>query len=66
VADARAKAQALAVSAGVTVGRITAIVEGNGAPSPMAAADAGRVSLAPIEPGTQDIQAVVTVTFSLG
>jgi uncharacterized protein YggE len=64
-ADARAKAQALADAAGVTLGAMTATVEGGGpAPMPLtserAAADA-----AAIEPGTQDLQATVSVTFAV-
>ncbi|HEV8687508.1 MAG TPA: SIMPL domain-containing protein [Gaiellaceae bacterium] len=65
VAEARAKAQTLATAAGVTLGRITTIAEGSGAPSPMQAG-AVRESAVPIEPGTQEIQATVSVTFGLG
>ena len=65
-ADARAKAQALAGAAGVTLGAMTATVEGGGA-VPLAA---GRMEdaqgSATIEPGTQEIQATVTVTFTAG
>jgi len=66
VADARASAQALASASGLSLGRITAVVEGGGsAPQPYAVAqkamDAGST---PIEPGTQQVTAVVSVTFS--
>ena len=51
----------------LSLGRITAIVEGGGSsPQPFAAAekamDAGST---PIEPGTQQVTAVVSVTFSV-
>jgi uncharacterized protein YggE len=65
VADARAKAETLATAAGSTLGKITAIVEGGGAiPMPLAAG--AKDSSVPIEPGTQKIEATVSVTFALG
>jgi uncharacterized protein YggE len=65
--DARARAEAVAQKAGVTLGRPIAIVEGGGGgPIPYygartleAAADVA------IEPGHQEIQAVLTVTFAI-
>jgi uncharacterized protein YggE len=67
VDDARAKAQALADAAGVRLGSVTAINEsGNAMPMPYAADVAASSKLAaPIEPGTQDLQASVRVTFSI-
>jgi uncharacterized protein len=65
VADARAKAEALAAASNSALGKITAIVEGGGAvPLPMAAGAKG--SSVPIEPGTQKIEATVSVTFAFG
>ena len=66
IADARASAQALAAASNLSLGRITAVVEGGSAPQPMAfaaekAMDAGST---PIEAGTQQVTAVVSVTFS--
>ena len=66
LADARASAQAIAAASGLALGRITAVVEGGGsAPQPYALAekamDAGST---PIEPGTQQVTATVTVTFA--
>ena len=66
VADARASAQVLASASNLALGRITAIAEGGGSgPQPFAAAekamDAGST---PIEPGTQQATATVTVTFA--
>lgn len=64
-ADARAKAQALAEAAGVTLGEMTSTVEGGGnAPLPLAAGRAEDAK-ATVEPGTQEIQASVSVTFAV-
>ena len=63
--DARARAEAIAEKAGVTLGAPIAIVEGGGGggvvyeAADAAAADAG------IEPGTQDVGATLTVTFAI-
>jgi uncharacterized protein YggE len=65
VAKARDNAEALASASGLTLGRITAIAE-SGGPVPLPAADAGREMAAPIEPGTQRIDATVSVTFAIG
>ena len=65
--DARARAEALADKAGVTLGAPVAIVESGGAPTPMyerAAMDAAGGSVA-IEPGVDEITATLTVTFSI-
>jgi uncharacterized protein YggE len=64
VAEARVKAETLASSSGVALGKITAIVEGGG-PIPLPAAGATRDSAVPIEPGTQKIEAIVSVTFAI-
>jgi uncharacterized protein YggE len=68
VANARAKAQTIASAAGVALGRVTNVVEGGGAqPVPFAAADAAvKQADLPLEPGTHEIQASVTVTFAAG
>ena len=67
VADARASAQALAAASNLSLGRITAIVEGGGAPAPIpfAAEKAMDAGSTPIEPGTQQVNAVISVTFSV-
>jgi uncharacterized protein len=67
VEDARKKAEVLAEAAGVQLGRVTALIEGSsGGPQPYYE---GAMRLAktdaPIEPGTQDSQATVTVTFAI-
>ena len=66
VADARASAQSLASASGLALGRITTIVEGGGStPQPYALADkAVAAGSTPIEPGTQQLTATVTVTFA--
>jgi uncharacterized protein len=67
VANARANAQVLASAANVSLGRVTTVVEGGGAPQPVpfAAADKAMAESTPIEPGTQETTASVTVTFSV-
>ncbi len=69
VDDAREKAEALASAANVSLGRITAVVEGGSAPMPMPlAAEAKAADQAvstPIEPGEHEISATVSVTFSI-
>jgi len=66
-ADAKSKAQTIAGAAGVSVGRVLNLVEGGGfvpLPATPAAADSAGGSV-PIEPGQQDIQAMLTVTFAI-
>ena len=67
VANARAGAQVLAEAANLSLGRVTAIVEGGGAPQPVpySAGKAMALDSTPIEPGTQQTTATVTVTFSV-
>ena len=68
VGDAQKKAEALAAAAGVSLGRVTAITEGfSGGAEPYYAGDLrlAKASDAPIEPGTQDIRATVSVTFAI-
>ena len=67
VGRARAKAQVLADAAGVRLGAVTAITENEAAAYPVYAADlAQRAPSAPIEPGKQQTQATVRVTFAIG
>ncbi len=64
VADAKLKAQALADSAGLTLGGVQAMTEGSASmPIPMAMGKADSAAT-PIQPGTQDVQATVTVTYA--
>ena len=64
VRAARAKATAIAQAAGVQVGAVTNAVESGGAPQPYVYQAARLSASAPIEPGTQKIEANVTVTFA--
>jgi uncharacterized protein YggE len=64
-ADARAKAETLAAAAGVSLGEVTAIVEGSQPHVLYATAERTLDAQTPIEPGSEEITAVVTVTFSL-
>jgi uncharacterized protein YggE len=64
LADARAKAETLAGASGSTLGKITAIVESPAA-LPMPLGDA-RETAAQLEPGTQRIEATVSVTYAIG
>jgi uncharacterized protein YggE len=65
VADAKARAQALADAAGLALGSIVAISEGGASqPVPYAAKAAADSASVPIEPGTQTVTDSVTVTFA--
>jgi uncharacterized protein YggE len=63
VTDAKAKAQALADSAGLTLGAVTSVTEGGGM-GPLPYASAVSDGVAKLEPGTQTVGASVTVTFA--
>jgi uncharacterized protein YggE len=67
--DAKARAEAIAAKAGVTLGAAVAIVEGGGygGPVPLGVRAAAEADLAvPVEPGTQDVTATLSVTFTIG
>jgi uncharacterized protein YggE len=64
VADAKSKAVALASAGGLNLGGVQAIVEGaQSSPPVMFAAKADAAASVPIEPGTQTVEATVTVTY---
>ena len=63
--NARAKAEALAGEAGATLGDVRRIEENAQAPEPMPLYRTAVLEKTPIEPGTQQAHATVTVTFSL-
>jgi uncharacterized protein len=67
VADARLKAEALAKAGGFGVGPVSSVTEGGSAPTPVfqAVGAAAKSDSTPIEPGTQDVTADVTVTFRI-
>lgn len=68
--DARAVATAYAEAAGRPLGRVVAVVEGQGgqAPPRLLGADIGMAKMAsvPVEPGRDSVSASVTVTWELG
>ena len=66
ISNARVKAAAIAKAAGLTLRRITDVVESGGpAPLPVDAKTALPATGTPIEPGTQLVQATLTVTFGV-
>jgi hypothetical protein len=66
VADARAKAEALAKAGGFGVGQVSTVVEQTAnAPVPVFSAAAAKDAGTPVEPGTQDVTADVVVTFRI-
>lgn len=64
VADAKAKAQALADGAGLALGAVTSMTEGGGVVQPLPYASAVTDGVAKLQPGTQTVDASVTVTFT--
>jgi uncharacterized protein len=65
VADARSRAEVLADAAGVKVGEVVSIEEGSEPSGGPIAFDVAASPETPIAPGTQDIEASVTVTFAI-
>ena len=67
VADARLKAEALAKAGGFGVGPASSVTEQGGSPTPVfqAVGAAAKTDSTPVEPGTQDVTADVTVTFRI-
>ncbi len=67
VAQAKTKAQVLAAAAGRSLGNVVSIVEGSGpTPVPFAVGGAASAPNTPIEAGTQEVQATVTIAYALG
>ena len=66
VADARAKAGAIAKAGGFGVGQVSSVTEETAsAPVPVLQGAVAGSGSTPIEPGTQDVTADVTVTFRI-
>jgi uncharacterized protein YggE len=66
VADARARADALAKAGGFGVGQVSTVVEQTAnAPVPVFSAATAKDAATPVEPGTQDVTADVVVTFRI-
>jgi uncharacterized protein YggE len=67
VDNARAKARVLAEAAGLQLGPVTAIIENGNGPEPYYPVALAKSSAdAPIEPGRQQVQATIRVTFAIG
>jgi uncharacterized protein YggE len=66
VREARKKAEAIAGAGGVSVGDVSRVVEGGAEGPTMYFAPANRAQATPVEPGQEEIQATVTVTFAVG
>ena len=66
VREARKKAEAIAGAGGVSVGDVTRVVEGGSEGPTMYLATADRAQATPVEPGQEEIQATLTVTFAVG
>jgi uncharacterized protein YggE len=64
-ANARARADVLADAAGVKVGQVISISESSEPSGPIAYDTAALSAGAPIEPGKQDVEATVSVTFAI-
>jgi uncharacterized protein YggE len=65
IANAKAKAQTIAHASGLHLRRITDVAE-SGGPAPVPeTAKVGVAPSTPVEPGTQVVEATVTVTFSV-
>jgi uncharacterized protein YggE len=66
IANAKAKARTIAAASGLHIRRITDVAEASTAPppTPLTAKSSGDAST-PIEPGTTQVEATVTVTFSV-
>jgi uncharacterized protein len=67
IAQARTSAQAMASAAGVSLGAVVSIAESSAtSPQPYAYLGAAiRDAATPVQPGTQDVQATVTVVFAI-
>ncbi|HET7026957.1 MAG TPA: SIMPL domain-containing protein [Candidatus Limnocylindrales bacterium] len=69
IGAARAKAEAMARAAGVSIGAVVSITESSPSvpyPYPYAAGGAKADVATPVQPGTQDVQASVTVVYAIG
>jgi uncharacterized protein YggE len=66
VDDARAKANALAAAGGFHVGPVTSVTEESSAPPPpFASATPAKAPSTPVEPGSEEVTADVTVAFAI-
>ena len=63
IADARVKAEAIAEASGLRVGTVSSVEETGDTPTPVRYAADSSASSTPVETGTQEITASVTVVF---
>jgi uncharacterized protein YggE len=68
VREARKKAEAIGTAGGVSVGDVTRVVEGGEAGQPvfLEATARDQATTTPVEPGQEEVQATLTVTFAVG
>jgi hypothetical protein len=64
IANAKGKAQTIAAASGLHLRRITSVTESSAAPTPQPLTKAAAEPSTPVEPGTTQVEATVTVTFS--
>lgn len=65
VDDARAKANALAAAGGFGVGPVVSVTEQSSSPPPLFAAAPAKAGSTPVEPGSEQVTADVTVSFAI-
>jgi uncharacterized protein len=65
VADAKGKAKTLAAAAGLTLGAVQSISEDSSSPTPIPFGAKAADSTTPIEPGSQETDASVTVVYAV-
>ena len=65
LSDARRKAEAIAAAGGVALGDVTKAVEGAEADAVREFALAARTASTPIEPGSEEVEAKLSVTFAV-
>ncbi|HZO62789.1 MAG TPA: SIMPL domain-containing protein [Gaiellaceae bacterium] len=65
IANARGKAQTIAAASGLHLRRITDVSESSSAPSPQPLAAKAAADSTPVEPGSTQVEAAVTVTFAV-
>jgi uncharacterized protein YggE len=65
VREARKKAEAIAGAGGVSIGDVRRVVEG-GTAEPAVYLETARAAATPVEPGQEEVQATVTVSFAVG
>ena len=65
MADAKSKAKTLAAAAGLTLGAVQSVSENSSSPTPIPFGAKTAPASTPIEPGTQETDASVTVVYAI-